>query len=320
MSIQNAPIDEERAKIKAQKELAHEIGNLPYLGDMEHEDNEYVFPLHVRLPRVIFDESRQTPQDVKFLSSKRVGEIRVNAESGEVNRTRIHDIKSNIRQQKRVVEEAVQKALVRSSARKFSKLPFPELRYTPILDILSQLLIEGLIEEEEIESMSSQYERHYKDYIEILEEAGLVRMNDGQVEADDYLIEIEARDASPPEKLNAAIAHFFEEGTNDIDTIRQILGPYLTLAGFYYMQVLESGEMPRVTEDEFREQLDKTYTGSDRELKKFKLAHYLIQLEDVGLLESDDEDGPRTWEGEKDVWDDILREQDLLEPASEIIA
>jgi len=121
------------------------IGNLPYLGDMEHEDNEYVFPLHVRLPRVIFDESRQTPQDVKFLSSKRVGEIRVNAESGEVNRTRIHDIKSNIRQQKRVVEEAVQKALVRSSARKFSKLPFPELRYTPILDILSQLLIEGLI-------------------------------------------------------------------------------------------------------------------------------------------------------------------------------
>jgi len=109
-------------------------------------------------------------------------------------------------------------------------------------------------------------------------------MNDGQVEADDYLIEIEARDASPPEKLNAAIAHFFEEGTNDIDTIRQILGPYLTLAGFYHMQVLESGEMPRVTEDEFREQADKTYTGSDRELKKFKLAHYLIQLEDVGLL------------------------------------
>jgi hypothetical protein len=52
MSIQNAPIDEERAKIKAQKELAHEIGNLPYLGDMEHEDNEYVFPLHVRLPFV----------------------------------------------------------------------------------------------------------------------------------------------------------------------------------------------------------------------------------------------------------------------------
>jgi hypothetical protein len=55
-------------------------------------------------------------------------------------------------------------------------------------------------------------------------------------------------------------------------------------------------------------------------LKKFKLAHYLIQLEDVGLLESDDEDGPRTWEGDDDVWNDILREQDLLEPASEIIA
>lgn len=319
MSIQNAPIDEERARIKAQKELAHEIGNLPYIGDIEYEDNEYVFPLHVRLPRVIFDESRSSPQDVKFMSSEQVGEIRVSAESGDLNRTRIHDIKSNIRQQKRVVEEAVQKALVRSSARKFAKLPFPELRYTPILDILSQLLIEGFIEGE-LEAMSSQYERNYKDYIEILQEAGLVRLNGSQIEADDILIEIEARDATPPEKLNAAIAHFFEEGTTDIDTIRQILGPYLTIAGHYYIQVLESGEMPHITEDEFREQLDKTYTGSDRELKKFKLAHYLIQLEDVGLLESGDEASPRTWTGEQEVWDDILREQNLLEPASEIIA
>ena len=320
MSIQNAPIDEERARIKAQKELAHEIGNLPYLGELEVKDNEYVFPLRVRLPRVIFDESRQSPKDVKFLSSERVGEIRISAESGELNRTKIHDIKSNIRQQKRVIEEAVKKALVRSSARKFAKLPFPELRYTPILDILSQLLIEGHISEAELEGMSNQYERHYKDYIEILEEAGLVRMNDGQVEADDILIEIEARDAKPPDKLNAAIAHFFEEGTSDIDTIHQILGPYLTIAGYYYMRVLESGKMPDVTEDEFREQLDKSYTGSDRELKKFKLAHYLIQLEDVGLLESDEDAGLRTWSGEKEVWNDILREQDLLEPAAEVIA
>jgi len=38
--------------------------------------------------------------------------------------------------------------------------------------------------------------------------------------------------------------------------------------------------------------MDKTYTGSDRELKKFKLAHYLIQLEGCRALESDDEDGP----------------------------
>ncbi len=320
MSIQNAPIDEERAKIKAQKELAHEIGNLPYLGSVEYDGDEYVFPLHVRLPRVIFDEDRKQPVDVKFLSSKRIGEIRVHAESGDLTRTKINDIRTNIRKQKRVIEEAVQKALVRSSARKFSKLPFPELRYTPILDILSRLLLEGAVSEEELEQLSQQYEQNYRDYIDSLVEVGLARMTDGHLEADDILIEIRAREPNPPKQLNAAMAHFFEEGASDIDTIYQILGPYLTLAGYYYMQVLQSGELPELSENEFRDQMDKAYRGSDRELKKFKLAHYLIQLEEVGLLESNTDTGPRTWTGDEDVWEDILREQDLLEPMSEIIA
>lgn len=320
MSIQNAPIDEERAKVKAQQELAHEIGNLPYIEDVEVEDDEYVFPLHIRLPRVIFDENRKRPVEVKFMSSKRIGEIRIDPESGDLTRTRIHDIKTNIRKQKRVIEEAVQKALIRSSARKFSKLPFPELRYTPILDVLSRLLLEGAVSEEQLEQMSAQYEKSYRDYIESLIDVGLARMQDDHLEADDILIEIRAREPAPPAQLNAAMAHFFEEGVNDLETIHQILGPYLALAGYYYTQVLESGEMPRLTEDEFEDQMDKVYRGSDRELKKFKLAHYLIQLEQVGILESEMDTGPRTWRGTEEVWDQVLQEQELLEPVSEVIA
>lgn len=320
MSIQNAPIDEEQAKIKAQKELAHEIGNLPYIKGVEHDGDEYVFPLHIRLPRVIFDEDRNSPVDVKFMSSKRIGEIRIHAESGELSRTRIHELKTNIRRQKRIIEEAVQKALIRSSARKFSKLPFPELRYTPILDVLSHLLLEGAISEEEIEQLSHQYKQNYRDYIDSLVEVGLARMKEDHLEADNILIELRAREPNPPKQLNAAMAHFFEEGADDIETVHQILGPYLTLAGYYYMRVLESGQMPEITEEEFRQQMDKTYFGSDRELKKFKLAHYLIQLEEVGLLESEEDTGPRKWKGRDEVWEDILREQDLLEPVSEIIA
>lgn len=320
MSIQNAPIDEESAKIKAQKELAHEIGNLPYMGDVVYEDEEYVFPLHIRLPRVIFDEDRKRPVDVKFMSSKRIGEIRVDAESGELTRTRIHDIKTNIRKQKRVIEEAVQKALVRSSARKFSRLPFPELRYTPILDVLSHLLLEGAVSDDQLQQMSSQYEKNYRDYIDGLVDVGLARMKDDHLEADDILIEIRAQEPSPPKQLNAAMAHFFEEGANDIETIHKILGPYLALSGYYYMQALQSGEMPKLTEGDFKNQMDRAYRGSDRELKKFKLAHYLIQLEEVGILESEMDTGPRTWKGTEDVWDDVLEEQDLLEPVSEVIA
>lgn len=320
MSIQNAPIDEERAKIKAQKELAHEVGNLPYIEGVQYDGNEYVFPLHIRLPRVIFDQSRKEPVDVNFMSSEKIGEIRVHAESGELSRTKINDIKSNVKRQKKYLEDAVQKALVRSSAGKFSKLPFPELRYTPILDIISKLLLDGSIAEEELEELSSQYEQSYRDYIDTLIDLGLARMQNDHLEADDFLIELRARSEDPPDQLNAAMAEFFERGATRIDTVHQILGPYLEITGYYYLQVLESGEMPELTEQEFREQFGRSYGGSDRELKKFKLPHYLIQLEEVGFLESDDEHGPRTWKGKDDVWKDILREQELLEPVSEIIA
>jgi hypothetical protein len=180
--------------------------------------------------------------------------------------------------------------------------------------------LEGAIAEEELEQLTDQYEQSYRDYIDTLVNAGLARMTDTHLEADDFLIELRAQESDLPEQLNAAMAHFLEEGAGDIETIRQILGPYLTLAGHYYMQVLESGEMPEMTEDEFRHQINKAYRGSDRELKKFKLAHYLIQLEDVELLQSDMDTGPRTWTGKSEVREDILREQDMLEPMSEVIA
>lgn len=320
MSIQNAPIDEERARVRAQKELAHEIGNLPYLEEVEYDGSEYIFPLYIRLPRVIFDQDRNKPTGVKFMSSRQIGEIRVDAESGELTRTRLHDMKSNIRKQKKVIEDSVQKALVRSSARRFSKLPFPELRYTPILDILSHLLLEGSLSEDELENLSSQYEQNYRDYIDTLIDAGLARTVNNHLEADDILIEICAQEERPPSQLNAAMAHFFEDRADDIMAIRQILGPYLTIAGYYYLQVLESGSMPAIAEEEFSDQLDKVYRGSDRERKKFKMAHYLIQLEDVGLLESNTDAGPRTWTGNEDVWEGILRQQDLLEPVAEVVA
>ena len=313
-------IDERQARQKAQETLAFEIGNLPRLGEVETTDSAYIFPLEIRLPRIIFDADRESPVDVKFMSSEPLGKIRVDAATGEVERSHIHEIESQIRQKRKQIETTVQKALVRASAEEFSRLPFPEHRYTPILDILSHLIIEGPITAGELAEMKSMDEQKYREYIEMLEDTSLVRWENERVEADNVLIELQAEESRPPKLLNASMAHFFEEGAENIEAIRGILGPHLVISGHYYRRALELDNLPRMQEDEFDEVMRWNYTGNDRVQKRFKLSRYLIQLENVGLLRSENGTGPREWYGTTEAKRNLLRQDDLLDPISEVIA
>lgn len=313
-------IGEREARQKAEETLAFDIGNLPHLGEVQTEEEEFVFPLEIRYPRVIFDEEGEEPIEVKFMSLENLGEIRVDAETGEVERPHLPDIEAKIRNRKREIENAVQRALVRAEAQKFSQLPFPEHRYTPILDILSHLLVEGPIESDELEEIGAVGEEKYREYAGLLSDVGLVRWENDSIEGDDYLIELKTRGLSLPEQLNAAMAHFFEHGAERIEAIREILGPHLILSGYYYRRAIELANLPKVDEDEFDEVLDYNYYGKDRREKRFKLSRYLIQLEQVGLLESQNGTGPTRWIGTNNVRREVLKEEELLEPVIEIIA
>lgn len=313
-------IGENEARKKAEETLAFEIGNLPRLGEVEVTESEYIYPLEIRLPRVIFDENREEPVDVKFMSSESLGEIRIDAATGDVDRPHLHQIEIQIRRKRKKIETAVQKALIRASADKFSHLPFPEHRYTPLLDVLSHLIIEGPITVQEFSEMNSMDEQKYREYVDTLSEVDLVRWKEDRVEADNILIELQVEEQAPPVLLNSAMAHFFRVGANHIETIREILGPHLIISGHYYRRALELGEMPRMSEREFDEVLRWNYSGNDRVQKRFKLSRYLIQLEDVGLLESHNGTGPREWEGVQTVHQGVLRQEELLSPISEVIA
>lgn len=157
-------------------------------------------------------------------------------------------------------------------------------------------------------------------YINQLKEVDLVRERDNQIESDDILIEIEAQEDDHPEQLNAALAHFFRKGAENTETIQQILGPYLILAGYYYKRALELEDSPRVTEGEFKEEIERFYSGKNSSQKKFKLSRYLIQLEEVDILESGPDTDQDTWVGVAEIKEGILAEDDLIEPMSSLVA
>lgn len=314
MSVEVSEISEEEAQKRAQKVLTFEIGNLPHLGEPVRVDSDYVFPLYIRRPRVIFDSDREKPVKLEFMSELRIGTICIDGKSGEATRTNLPRINRRIRKQKLDVAEAVQQALVRSSSHRFSRLPFPTHRYTPILDILSHILIEGPIEIDSLSAITDEDSRSYEDYIAQLSDVDLVRVRSGQVEADSVLIEIQTEEIPPHEppnskRLNAALAHFFREGAKNTDSIRQILGPYLVLSAYYYRRAIDIGDPPSVSEEEFKEEIERFYSGKDELRKEFKVARYLIQLEEVGILNNDPESAEPAWVGDEAILHNLSEDQ-----------
>ena len=319
MSTTESTVSEPEAKKKAQKVLAFQVGNLPHIGEALEIGPDHLYPIYIRHPRVIFDDTREVPTDVRFMSKKRVGTICVD-EEGKVSRTRLPRINKRIRDVKRRAINAVQQALVRSSARRFSRLPFPTHRYTPILDILSHLLIEGPITQQMISDITDDQGGNYREYVEQLQNVDLVRIRNNQVEPDDILIEIEAQESEHPEQLNMALAHFFREGADNTETIQRILGPYLILSAYYYKRALELDSTPKVTKDEFKEEIERFYSGKNSAQKKFKLSRYLIQLEEVNILDSSSDTNQNTWVAVEGIKEGILAENDLINPVSGVFA
>lgn len=311
-------ITQREAEKKAQETLAFEIGSLPQLGDAiqwEAIEPDYVFPLEVRLPRVIFDKEGKRPIDVEFTSPRRIGTVCIDGKTGKVRRTDLPRIDRRIRAEKRKINEAVQKALVLSSARQFSRLPFPTHRYTPILDILSHLLVEGPIKDSELADLDEHHNETYEEYIDQLRQVDLVYRRGDEVAPDGTLTEIMAEEPDHPKQLNAALAHFFEAGADNIETIRRILGPYLVLSGYYYRRALEVGDSdpPTVSEDEFKQELERYYSGKDGMQKKFKLSRYLIQLEEVDMLQKSGSDPSQpAWEGVEGIKEALIGQHDLM--------
>lgn len=309
MSIEHSAISFEEARKKAEQILRFKIGPQYSLGEPETEETEYVFPILISPPRVIFNETRTTPVDVKYLDPTEVGEIRVD-KNKEVDYTLPQTVYRRVREYEEEIQEAVEKALISAAAKDFTKLPFPENRYAPVEDILSDVVLRGSISLDDVAHIESPDEGDvgkYTKYIFELEDLGLLRREDGRVKSGNVLINIERDTDKKHEALNTALAHYFKENINNIEKIHQILGPYLAVAGFYYRLAIEADTLPTVEEKELRDAFERHYKGRGKQTdeKMFKLSRYLLHLERAGILELITRPNGRVWSGNEDIKDDL---------------
>jgi len=300
MSLGDAKLPEKKARKNAEKRLRLDIGNLPHLGEADLEENEYIFPILISLPRVIFDETPEGPKpvDVQFLDDAQVGEIRVDAQSGEVTQqTKRSTVEDKIQEKKQEIEEEVQKALVKSAADDLCLLSYGRHRNMPAIEVLSEVIISGEFELDKLESLKKDYPTH----LERLIEADLVKTRDGYVVPDNKLKQIMNDKESPSERLNDALAHLFRENADNLGYMNDWLGPALDLAGYYYRRAINSDSLPKVTIEEFRQKM--AQKGED---KAFQTSRIVMQLEHVGIFQIDNKHGERAWSGDGDIQEEVL--------------
>ena len=317
--LTDMPVSEKDARKFAYDIIRSELGSTPYPGKPRLKGNTWIVPIHVKYPRILSDKVGELPEKVRFMNFENVGEIVIDANRGNmVDRSRYYDVKSAIQEQLDQVRTTVEMALVKVGANKFAHLPFPEHMHTPIVDILSWVLINDKIDISEDLSQVSEVDREkYLQHVTVLESTGLVRKSGDLIIPDNNLVEIERRYKILPEKISHAMAFFFERGYTYIDSIKQVLGPHLTITGFCYEMALEYGEVRHIDYTSIERMILQRYR---QEVKRIKLPRYLIQLESVGLLKETKVAGKSVWSGEKSIFEGIQGEEEILQPIKKFLS
>jgi hypothetical protein len=248
---------------------------------------------------------------------KNIGSISVSQNGEIIDKPRDSDVKYMIQENLKFVRTNVEKALIKTAANKFSILPFSEHMYSPIIDVIANLLVNDKMDiSQDIGQLREKEREKYTDIIKNLTSIGLIKQEDGYLEPDNAFVELERGEPDLHKQLSKILAYYFTQYYDDLEGIHRIVGPHLTIAGFIYQQSIEYGAITPVRYDEIRRLIIRSYR--DEELKLIKIPRYLIQLNNVDIIKMKPLNGEDTWEVNSDIFEDVNSQEDLISPLNKM--
>lgn len=314
--LANLPLSRKDAERIADEAILTQIGSTPHLSRVREVDDKFVFDVEVSYPRVIWDESGLEPRKTRFITVGKVGEVVVDRNKGRVtDRPAFYDVQRAIRDKLEFVSQSVEKALLRVAADKFSTLPFPVHLHTPTLDVLSWLLVKDTISLSELSPLPEESRQKLLAALEPLSRVGLIEVRGEVVVPGIVLVGIEEKYPETPEQLARALAHFFREGYQFLDTVRQVLGAHLAVSSVIYEKAEETGQVVPLTLGQIETEFQRFYSPE----RLTKLPRYLVQLEAIGVTKRQHKAGVNLWSGVADLFASLQQDQ-LLEPVGKLFA
>jgi hypothetical protein len=101
------PLNEENARKIAYDVIRSELGSIPYPGRPHLQEGVWTVPIIVRYPRVLSDEIGTSPEKVRFMNFENVGEIRIDANKGELlYMPRYYEVSNTIKEKLKTIEKS----------------------------------------------------------------------------------------------------------------------------------------------------------------------------------------------------------------------
>lgn len=323
MSSKDTAVNMAEARRLAIDKVRSSYGTFIRLDDGEYieSENEFQFTIHIRRPRVIHESSGESIMDLRFHPRQDLGTLTVDGETREVDSPHREKLFKKIREQEASIEEAIRKALVSVAGTKLSHLPFLENQFAPLEDLIAELILNEGIDRRLINRRDEERGgSSYADYVDDLIESDLANLRGGRITAGGRLIRLKEKNKERYQAtLNDAMGVYFQDHLDQFELINKTLGPYLVIAGRYYERALEMGETPVIREQELRDAIISEYTGKRQRRSLFKFSHYLIQLQEVGVLEPTIENGERCWKGDDSVRKNLQEQANVFKPIQDIL-
>jgi hypothetical protein len=308
-----SPLQEEEAFFIAQMYIREQYGTIPSAGTPVINEGIFKVPIEVKYPRVLMDKTTNRPRKVRYMNFENIGEIIIDAYTGDIlGKPWYREVKSRIQSNLNYIQDNVQMALIKSAANKFSKLAFSEHMYSPIIDIISNLLLNDEMDiTNEIGAISEKDRERYLKIISSLSEVGLIEQVGNKLKPNNILIGFEMASNDLHEQLSNALAHYLEKEYTDIPNIHQVVGGHLTIAGYIYQQSIEYDDITPINYDEIQRKVRSVYR---QEIKQVKIPRYLIQLNHVDLIDVLNTHGEDFYQPTEAIFEKVNAQEQLISP------
>lgn len=314
--VGDQPLDEEAVREHATRWIRAKLGQTSFVDKLMKKGNQWEIDIGAEFPKVVMDSVRSKPKNALWFYFPSVARIVIDATNGDVlEKPGYWPARTRIKSELERVYSSVEMAITKVGAEPLSQLPFGEHMHSPMMDILSWLLFHHKLEFNEDESVEVQGStERMSDYLDRLESVGLIRKEENVAIPGNELIEIFGSNIPDHEKIKRAMAVFFSKGFSDIESIRQVLGPYLRLGRIIYEDSVEISEINPLSYETIRIRMLETPYGR---MKEFKVPRYLVQLSNVGLIDSVNIHGITAYAPNQHWFQQVQNEKTILAPVRE---
>lgn len=316
------PITKAEAMDIARTHLGENLGQTPVPGIPFKRNAAWVVPIDVCYPRMIFDVRTSRPKTRRYLYFHDLAQLEVSAEDGTVSGPKVPTLERLIGDRLAEVRASVEKGLTKVASREFARLHYAAHMTTPLTDLMSMIIMDGEIDTAAGDLRGEDGEEgRYWSGIELLTKVSLVQRQGKLFTPGPAYAELEEkwerngiRDVSA--QLEDSVGYAFAEGYRHYEAIKRVIGPHLNVAGAIYENSIENGKPTAMS----LEDLGKVILPVIGEAKAMKLNRYVIQLQEIGLIDVEGAPGERIVVPDPDIYGRLDREDDILAPVKRSIA